>query len=251
MTNLIHVLTWGDYACFTRPELKVERVSYPVMTPSAARGVLEAVFWEPEMYYVIHEIAVVRHTDGHGKSYGRGTWMSIRRNELQSVISIESAKSWMKGTRPVAFLEAGGGAADGTQRNTLLLCGVAYLITAEVCLTRRATPPGDNIGKYLDQVRGRASRGKCYHRPCFGCREFTADFDLVQDASSLHRDYDAARPEEDLGLMLYDVFDPARRGAERHVRPASVFFHAVIRSGQMECHPERVNLVRVPDKEVV
>ena len=83
--NLVTIRAWGDYACFTRPEMKVERVSYAVMTPSAARGVLEAIFWEPEIYYLIDAINVIQ----------RGRWLSVRRNEVTSVISIENAKTWM------------------------------------------------------------------------------------------------------------------------------------------------------------
>ena len=245
--NLVFILAWGDYACFTRPELKVERVSYPIMTPSAARGVLEAVFWEPEMFYVIHEIAVVKHTDAAGRTCGPGTWLSVRRNEVQSVISIDNARSWMKGTKAVSYTEAGGGAADGTQRNTLLLQDVAYLITAEILLTDKAEPPGDNVGKYLRELRHRAARGKCYHRPCLGCREFAADFELVEDPARLNV---VADWSEDFGLMLYDVFDPLRRRSERHVWPRAVFFKASVQQGRMDCNPERVELVRAPLKEV-
>lgn len=90
--NRVTIRVWGDYACFTRPEMKVERVSYPIMTPSAARGVLEAIFWEPQMCYIIDQIAVVK----------KGRWFSFRRNEVSSVISIDSAKSWMRETCAIA-----------------------------------------------------------------------------------------------------------------------------------------------------
>ena len=124
--NLVTVRVWGDFACFTRPEMKVERVSYPVMTPSAARGILEAIFWEPQMYYLIDAIRVVK----------RGHWFSFRRNEVINVISLDSAKTWMKAPDKVTPIQAGGGAPDGTQRNMLALEDVEYLITAEVRLTR-------------------------------------------------------------------------------------------------------------------
>ena len=231
--NRVTIRVWGDYACFTRPEMKVERVSYPIMTPSAARGVLEAVFWEPQMCYVIDQIAVVK----------KGRWFSFRRNEISTVISIDSAKSWMRGKTPVKFIEAGGGAADAAQRNMLALADVEYLITAEVRLTKRAEPPKDNLGKYLDEVRKRASRGKCFHRPALGCREFAADFDWVEpDAvESFPR---AKWEQEDLGLILYDVFDHERREAatveEPHVRPGAIFFHATVNHAVMDCHPDRI-----------
>lgn len=231
--NRVTIRVWGDYACFTRPEMKVERVSYPVITPSAARGVLEAIFWEPQMCYIIDQIAVVK----------KGRWFSFRRNEVSSVISMDSAKSWMHGTKSVKFIEAGGGGADAAQRNMLALADVEYLITAEVRLTKRAKPPSDNLGKYFDEVRRRASRGKCFHRPAFGCREFAADFDWIEpDSIDSYRL--ANWPEEDLGLMLYDVFDHERREVatddDPHVRPGAVFFRAAIKNAILDCHPERI-----------
>ena len=132
--NRVTIRVWGDYACFTRPEMKVERVSYPIITPSAARGVLEAIFWEPQMCYVIDQIAVVK----------KGRWFSFRRNEVSAVISMDSAKSWMRGKTPVKFIEAGGGAADAAQRNMLALTEVDYLITAEVRLARQLSRPSNS-----------------------------------------------------------------------------------------------------------
>ncbi len=235
MTNInqVTVRVWGDYACFTRPEMKVERVSYPIITPSAARGVLEAIFWEPQMCYVIDQIAVVK----------KGRWFSFRRNEVSAVISMDSAKSWMRGKTPVKYIEAGGGAADAAQRNMLALAEVDYLITAEVRLTRRAKPASDNLGKYLAEIQKRASRGKCFHRPALGCREFAADFDWVEpdDIASFKLE---KWESEDLGLMLYDVFDHERREVatddDPHVHPGAVFFRATINNAVLDCHPDRI-----------
>lgn len=196
--NRITLRVWGDFACFTRPEMKVERVSYPVMTPSAARGVLEAVFWEPEMYYLVDTIRIVK----------RGKWFSCRRNEVISVVSIDSAKQWMKSPAKVSPIQAGGGAPDGTQRNMLALEDVEYWVTAEVRLSDLADRSRCNIAKYLEQIRRRASSGKCFYRPYLGVREFAADFEFVDDAEAA---FSASRaepiPYEPLGLMLYDVFD--------------------------------------------
>ena len=229
--NRVTIRVWGDYACFTRPEMKVERVSYPIMTPSAARGVLEAIFWEPQMCYLIDSIAVVK----------KGRWFSFRRNEVSAVISIDAARSWMRGKTPVKFIEAGGGAANAAQRNMLALADVEYIITAEVRLTKRAELPKDNLGKYVDEIRKRASRGKCFHRPALGCREFAADFDWADDPAEVRL---ATWEQEDLGLMLYDVFDPADREIatveQPHVRPGAVFFRATIKNAVMDCHPDRV-----------
>ena len=278
--NLVTVRVWGDFACFTRPEMKVERVSYPVMTPSAARGILEAIFWEPQMHYLIDAIRVVK----------RGRWFSFRRNEVINVISLDSAKTWMKTPEKVTLIQAGGGTRDGTQRNMLALEDVEYLITAEVRLTAIGTQ-NNGLSKYLEEIRRRAQSGKCYHRPALGVREFAADFEWEEDAQSALERRAAALGsnwrgyEEDLGLMLYDVFDvneraegfrwqrpeeiealQAQREAEskklsaaarkaaaraplpryegRLVKPEAAFFHASVKESKLDCHPERVRFAR-------
>jgi CRISPR-associated protein Cas5d len=218
----------------TRAEHKAERVSYPLLTPSAARGVLEAIFYEPQLYYLVHEIGVIR----------RGRWFSFRRNEVARVVPVRDVSRAMAGAGTLAPIQAGGGAPDATQRGMLALAGVEYLITAEIRLTRRARPPRDNLGKYRDLFVHRAARGKCFHRPCLGCREFDAHFDHVPDPSAVPLGTDQWPPEEDLGLMLYDVFDPREREAGLPVRPNPVFFHALVRGARLDCHPDRVRLVR-------
>lgn len=208
--NLITLRVWGDFACFTRPEMKVERVSYPVMTPSAARGILEAVFWEPQMFYLIDSIRVVK----------RGRWVSIRRNEVTKVVSLDNAKAWMNSPDKMVPLNAGAGAdTDCAQRNMLALQGVEYLITAEVHLSALAQEPRDKLGKYLREVEGRARAGKCFHRPGLGMREFAADFEWEEDADTALRrrtiqlNQSAEQFNEDFGLMLYDVFDLEQRAS--------------------------------------
>lgn len=278
--NLITLRVWGDFACFTRPEMKVERVSYPVMTPSAARGILEAVFWEPQMYYLIDSIRVVK----------RGQWISIRRNEVTRVISLDSAKTWMHSPEKTSPIQAGGGAEDGTQRNMLALQDVEYLITAEVRLTPLAQPPRDNLAKYLREIEGRARAGKCFHRPGLGMREFAADFDWEPDADAalIRRASELGQPvhqaNEPLGLMLYDLFDHRARAAgfrwltpeeetrqaadfdqtltdlkkgeqtkrrkefasqrlhstSAAIKPAPLFFNATLKNARLDCHPDRV-----------
>lgn len=285
LNNRITLHVWGDFACFTRPEMKVERVSYPVMTPSAARGVLEAVFWEPEMYYLIDTIRVVK----------RGKWFSCRRNEVISVVSIDSAKQWLKSPGKVSPIQAGGGAPDGTQRNMLALEDVEYLVTAEVRLSDLADRSRCNIPKYLDQIRRRASSGKCFYRPYLGVREFAADFEFVEDAEAAFAASGAELiPYEPLGLMLYDVFDwrlfkkgfrwlkpddlaaaraqfeaglvgvkkvertkalksydadPAHRFAGEIIVPKPSFFQAEIRCNALRCHPNDVKILFADDKE--
>ena len=263
--NLVTIRAWGDYACFTRPEMKVERVSYPVMTPSAARGVLEAIFWEPEIYYLIDSIHIIQ----------RGRWLSFRRNEVTSVISIGNAKTWMESPEKVSPIRAGGGAADATQRNMLALVGVEYLITTEVRLSEIGKKRGHSLKTYRAEIERRAKNGKCYHRPYLGVREFAADFDWEDDAQAalerrateLGKNLQSIWPEEDLGLMLYDVFDheqrtqgfrwltkeeqeaqpkkkPTPRWEGLLVKPEAIFFQANIKDAKLDCHPQRVRMAR-------
>jgi len=281
--NLITLRVWGDFACFTRPEMKVERVSYPVMTPSAARGILEAVFWEPQMFYLIDSIRVVK----------RGRWVSFRRNEVTKVISLDSAKTWMKEPEKTTPIQAGGGADDGTQRNMLALQEVEYLITAEVRVTPLANRPEDRLEKYLDEIERRARSGKCFHRPGLGMREFAADFEWEPDADAAQQrraadlGQSASSINEDLGLMLYDVFDHQERahgfrwlrpdemnqqdsafeqslvglkkGAQTKrrkefgesrarwtrppIKPQPAFFHARVEQSKLDCHPDRIRIL--------
>ncbi len=244
LPRLVSARVWGDFACVTRPELKAERVSYPILTPSAARGILEAIFFEPQMFYIIHEIGVVR----------RGRWFSFRRNEVSKVVSFRDAARAMdgSGTGGLSPIQAGGGAPDATQRGMLALADVEYLITAEIRLTRRAEPPRDNLDKYLDLFIHRAARGKCFHRPYLGCREFDAHFAYVPEPSSIAL-CTGDWPKEDLGLMLYDVFDPRDRDTGKSARPTPVFFHAEIRDARLDCHPDRVRMVRraLPEQGVM
>lgn len=261
--NLINIRVWGDFACFTRPEMKVERVSYPLMTPSAARGILEAVFWKPEMYYLIDTIRIVK----------KGAWTSFRRNEITKRISVSQAKSAMQGTGEISTVAAGGGAADATQRNMLALRDVEYIISAEIRLSEIGRRGGNVITKYTEEAKRRINAGKCFHRPALGVREFAADFDLVENLDDFH-------PEnlwsDNLGLMLYDVFAPKMRAAGFKfvhdedsmdaetpilipakksktknetltdgvlVKPSASFFRAEIKNSMMDCHPERVSII--------
>ena len=269
--NRVSVRVWGDFACFTRPEMKVERVSYPVMTPSAARGILEAIFWEPQMYYLIESIRVVK----------RGEWVSFRRNEVMTKVSIRNAQTWMKNPEKFSPIQAGGGAPDGTQRNMLALEHVEYVLTAELRLSELGRRAAQKLPKYRDEFERRARKGKCFHRPALGVREFAADFEWIDDPDATPL---ADWPDEDLGLMLYDVFDPGaraqgfrwlstaelvqikaarqqqieslpkrqRRAAAKQplsrfegamLRPQPVFFHAKVQNACVDCHPERVEIV--------
>ncbi|MBI4321536.1 MAG: type I-C CRISPR-associated protein Cas5 [Chloroflexi bacterium] len=192
----VAVRVWGDFACFTRPEMKVERVTYPVMTPSAARGVLEAIFWKPEFTWCIEEIQVLRPI----------RYFSILRNEVNSRASERAAMGWR---------ETGGGydaSAYRAQRHTVALRDVAYQIYAQVLVK-----PGvdQEPAKFRDQFRRRVQDGRCYATPYLGCREFSAGF-AEPDAREKPIEL-----SEDLGLMLLDLdysTDGTGRGTPRFFR---------------------------------
>lgn len=201
----VHV--WGDYACFTRPEMKVERVSYDVPTPSAARGILESILWKPAIEWRVRTIEVLEPI----------RWASVRRNEVGSQGSWRLAKQAMKRG------ELAGGITvedDRQQRAALVLRDVAYVLRAEFRLTHRAGPD-DNEGKFLDMFRRRIEKGQCYRRPYLGTREFAAHFGPVPD------EYERVPGERDLGWMFYD-FDYSR------TPPGDRFFRAVLRDGKID-----------------
>ncbi len=181
VNSWLAVKVWGDLACFTRPEMKVERVSYPVMTPSAARGILEAIFWKPEFHWQVRQIEVLRPI----------RYFSILRNEVNNTIAISTVRGWAKN---------GGGYyadQDRAQRHTLALRDVAYIIRAEQILSPHARDI--HPAKYRDQFRRRVEKGQCHHRPCLGCREFAAQFAPVGSNDR------PIRHSEDLGRMLFDL----------------------------------------------
>ena len=169
-------------------------------------------------------------------------WFSLRRSEVKSVVSYETVNAGMAG-RPFRPIWAGaGGESDATQRATLGLVDVEYVIAAEVQLTAKGRGDGERLDEYTDQFRKRASKGKCVHRPALGCREFAADFDRVDDPAAVPI---PGQPlSDDLGLMLYDVFDPDRRATGRFAPVQPLFFPATVANGVLDCHPDRVRLYR-------
>ena len=185
----LHV--WGDYACFTRPEMKVERVSYDAITPSAARGVLEAIHWRPAILWQIDRIHVLKPI----------RFETLRRNELGHKIPAANIARAMRtgstdGLRAVVE-------EDRQQRAATLLRDVGYVIEAHFTLTG-AAGADDSEAKHLSMFNRRAARGQCFHRPYLGTREFAADFALVDGAmpeSRLSADY----RDRDLGWMFFDM----------------------------------------------
>lgn len=213
--NTVQVKVWGDYACFTRPEFKVERVSYPVITPSAARGILEAIFWKPEMRYTIRRIGVLN----------LGSQMVILRNELAG----------RQGRKPI-FVED-----DRQQRSSLILKNVSYILEAEILTRPHATDPPQ---KYVEQFKRRVRRGQFHHAPYLGTREFAAFFGPVNGEEP---------PPIDLsiGTMLLDIayVEDAHRSDFTFKRPGkqdpvkgyaqAVFFEARIVNGWLEVPKEK------------
>lgn len=183
---------WGERALFTRPEMKVERVSYDAITPSAARGILEAIHWKPAIRWVIDSIQVLKPI----------RFESIRRNEVGGKLSAASVGKAMKAGRTdglVSYVEE-----DRQQRASTVLRDVAYVIGAHFELTDKAGAD-DNEGKHLDQFNRRARRGQCFHAPCLGTREFPASFALIEDDSVAPVPDPALLGERDLGWMLHDI----------------------------------------------
>jgi CRISPR-associated protein Cas5d len=207
MTHGVRLAVSGRYACFTRPELKVERVSYDVMTPSAARGILEAIHWKPAIRWVIESIHVLSDI----------RFQSIRRNEVSEKASVANAKVAMnRGDVADLYLTV---EATRQQRAAQVLSDVAYVISARFEMTDRAGPE-DNPGKHLDMFTRRARTGQCFHRPSLGTREFPADFRLIEPGDPLPVAKDVTR---DLGLMLYDIDHAGDR--------ASLWFRARLERG--------------------
>lgn len=182
MANPVDIKVWGEFACFTRPEFKVERVSYPVMTPSAARGVLEAIYWKPQFRYRIERIGVIE----------QGSQFALLRNEIKS----RQSETPRNKSPFEHYLIADDSEKMRAQRTSLVLQNICYRIVAWIELRNGET----NIGKHLDCFRRRAERGECFHRPYLGCREFAADFEPATDADQPDMKLDFA-----VGTMLFDT----------------------------------------------
>ncbi|MFC6499731.1 type I-C CRISPR-associated protein Cas5c [Gemmobacter lanyuensis] len=217
----VRLKVWGQHGLFTRPEMKVERVSYDLMTPSAARGILEAIHWKPAIVWRIDRIHVLNPI----------RFQSIRRNEVGHKAPAGKIKQAMnRGDLEGLQLLVD---EDRQQRASTVLVQPRYLIEAHFELTPKAGAE-DSEGKHLDIFKRRAERGQCFHQPCLGTREFAAHFELVPPGAPLPDRDEATRNAEhgfgtprDLGFMLWDI-DHAAPG-----RP-SLFFRATLRDGVME-----------------
>lgn len=211
MSHGVKVRVWGDNALFSRPEMKVERCSYDVMTPSAARGILEAIYWHPGMRWVVDRIHIRRPIQ----------FTTIRRNEVKSKILAGSVLSVINGKDKPLYISS---KEDIVQRASILLKDVEYVIEAHFDMTNQANA-GDNPGKFKDIIMRRLRKGECYHMPYFGCREFPAHFELFEEDGTKAA-YEGE--EKDLGYMLYD-FDYSDL---EDIKP--IFFRAIVRDGILD-----------------
>ena len=212
MAKGVRVKVWGDYALFSRPEMKVERCSYDVITPSAARGILEAIYWHPGMKWIIDRIYVNKPIQ----------FTNVRRNEVKSKVSANNVLPVYNGSNKQLYIST---KSDIVQRASLLLRDVEYVIDAHFEMTEEANS-SDNPGKFKDIMKRRLKRGECYHTPYFGCREFPVKFCDWED-EEIHTAYESEE-ERELGFMLYDMdySDP------EDIQP--MFFRAVMHRGVIE-----------------
>ena len=220
----IQVEVWGDYACFTRPEMKTERVSYDVMTPSAARGLLESIYWHPGLRWVIeciHVCSPIRFTN-------------IRRNEVKDVISARAVKSVMEKGKGIDELYLAT-TESIQQRAAMVLKDVHYVIDAHFDMTDKAAL-GDNPGKFQDIIKRRLERGQCYSMPYFGTREFAAHFARCTELPPCPEEL---LGERNLGWMLWDMdyTDP------QDIKPK--FFRAKLVDGAMDVPPPESGEVKM------
>ena len=192
MTSHIRLHVWGPRALFSRPEMKVERVSYDVITPSAARGILEAIHWKPQMVWRIQRLLVLNPI----------RFESLRRNEVGSKVSVGKITAAMRaGSTEGLALHVD---EDRQQRAATLLKDVAYVIEARVELTPKGhADPAESVQKHLEMARRRAAKGQYFHHPYLGTREFACDFELLEGEPP--PPHESLMGERDLGWMALDL----------------------------------------------
>lgn len=243
---------WGDLACFTRPEMKVERFSYPVITPSAARGIFDAIYWDgkreqqgresvmrPYFHWQITRIEVLE----------MPRYIALRRNEVKDrVPGTATLNKWMDGREAPEPLWADGGKDElgtdqkgRTQRQTMALKNVRYRLTAKIAPKTAFTA---DWGKMNSQFQRRARAGKCFQQPYFGCREFPAFFEYRENPTPVP----TAPFDQHLGFMLYDVFDLGKEVVSEKDKPFISLFDAHIRDGVLEVPTFASDAVRKPGR---
>ncbi len=246
MANGTHTLeVWGDLACFTRPEMKVERFSYPVITPSAARGIFDAIYWDgkrdgatmrPYFHWQVTRIEVLEVP----------RYIALRRNEVKGrVPGTAVLNRWMKGdfekSEPVLWADRDDETTGRTQRQTMALKNVRYRLTAKI-----VPKPGNDWGKLNACFQRRARAGKCFQQPYFGCREFPVFFEYIEDP--------VANPclpvllNQPLGFMLYDVFDLRKDVVNDNDKPFITLFDASLIGGVLDVPPFDSAAVKKPGR---
>ena len=203
----IRLKVFGDYACFTRPEMKVERVSYDVITPSAARGIIEAIYWKPAIRWVIDKIYVMNEIK----------FTNVRRNEVSQKISSSKVSGAINGNDSQFFQDI---TKDRQQRAAMVLKDVCYVIEAHFEMTEKAGAE-DTPEKHYNIALRRIRQGQCYHQPCLGTREFAAKFEMVENEDS--KGFYSDEKDMDLGWMLWDI------DFQNDMTP--IFFRAVMQNG--------------------
>ena len=210
---MIRVEVKGEFACFSRPEFKAERVSYDVITPSAARGLLESVFWHPGMRYIVDKIYLLSEI----------SFANIKRNEVASKVSASNVQKVINSGKGALYLAT---PLDIQQRATMLLKDVHYIIEAHFNMTEKANAT-DNTGKFQEMLKRRLRKGQNYHQPYLGCREFPAQVSLFEgDVNKLNLAY--ADEDKDLGFMLYDM----DYSDKDNITP--MFFRAILKNGVID-----------------
>lgn len=200
MSYGIKIEIWGDFACFTRPEMKVERVSYDVITPSAARAIIEAIYWKPAIRWNIDKVHCINEIQ----------FTNIKRNEVSSIASF--SKQFIDITQ------------DRQQRFSMILKDVKYVIEAHFEMTDKAGND-DTVEKHISIAKRRMLQGQTFSQPYFGCREFAANFKLLEDDEPLPKSH-YENCEKDLGFMLYDIDFKNDKQA--------IFFKAVMKNGVID-----------------
>jgi CRISPR-associated protein Cas5d len=237
---------WGDLACFTRPEMKVERFSYPVITPSAARGIFDAIYWDgkreqqkresvmrPYFHWQVTRIEVLE----------MPRYIALRRNEVKGrVPGTATLNKWMAGADPQPLWADSDDETTGrTQRQTMALKNVRYRLTAKIAPKTAFTA---DWGKMNSQFQRRARAGKCFQQPYFGCREFPAFFEYLENPAPAN----TAPFDQHLGFMLYDVSDLGKEVVSEKDKPFISLFDAHVRSGVLEVPTFASDAVRKPGR---
>ena len=246
--RITHTLeVWGDFACFTRPEMKVERYSYPCPTPGAARGVFEAIYFKPQFRWQITRIELLN----------LPAYVALRRNEVKEKLNEVAVKKWMKGAEVEPLWADADKSLTGTdmkgrtQRQTMALRAPRFRLFAQII-----PRPGQQSEQaaYDEQFTRRASQGKCFQQPYLGCREFVAFFRLIDGITAEAEPVDYS---QDLGFMVYDTFNleddnhaklSAREDGWQDIASSIAVFAARIERGVLEVPPYESDVVRKPGR---